>query len=104
MNKPTPRINASLQEKYVDKTVRIIGKVKSFAGDSAVLTTTDGGQVLVQLNGESQWGSEYMEVIGRVEKNFTIMEYKSTNLGNDFDMDLANKVVEYAQKCPEIFE
>lgn len=35
-------------------------------------------------NQESQWGSEYMEVIGRVEKNFTIMEYKSTNLGNDF--------------------
>lgn len=72
-NKPTPRINSKLREKYVGTTVRISGKVVSvsavnkrlasgiefslfaqFAGDTAVIEATDHGQVLVKLNGVSQ--------------------------------------------------
>ncbi len=64
-----------------------------------------------------------MEVIGQVEPDFTIREFKTTNLGDSFgkyqvaftfslilklfsskDLELANKVVELAQQCPEIFE
>ncbi|CDS07862.1 hypothetical protein LRAMOSA01811 [Lichtheimia ramosa] len=103
-NKPTPRINSKLREKYVGTTVRISGKVVSFAGDTAVIEATDHGQVLVKLNGESQWGTEYVEVIGKIERDFSLTEFTSTNLGNDFDLDLANKVVEYSQKYPEMFE
>ncbi|KAG0177739.1 hypothetical protein DFQ29_004466 [Apophysomyces sp. BC1021] len=104
MEKPTPRINSVLREKYVDRTVRISGKVISFSGDTAVIQATDGGQVLVKLNGENQWGTKFVEVIGRVEKDFSVMEFKSSNLGESFDLDLANKVVEYGQKCPELFD
>ncbi|CAO3634702.1 unnamed protein product [Cunninghamella blakesleeana] len=82
----------------------MIGKIVSYTGETAVIQATDGGQVLVKLNGESQWGTDYVEVIGRVEKDFSIFEFKSCNLGNNFDLGLANKAVEYAQKCPEIFE
>ncbi|CAO3640137.1 unnamed protein product [Cunninghamella echinulata] len=103
MEKPTPRINL-IREKYVDQTVRISGKIISFSGETAVIQATNGGQVLVKLNGESQWGTDYVEVIGRVEKDYSIFEFKFVILGNDFDLGLANKVVEYAQKCPEIFE
>lgn len=71
-NKPTPRINSKLREKYVGTTVRISGKVISvstvkidkralfnrvcaqFAGDTAVIEATDHGQVLVKLNGVSR--------------------------------------------------
>ncbi|KAI7901782.1 replication factor A protein 3 [Cokeromyces recurvatus] len=104
MEKPTPRINSSLREKYVGKTIRLIGKLHSLSGNTAVLTSTDNGQVLVKLNGESQWGTDYVEVIGLIEPDFTLREFKTTNLGNSFDLELANKVVEYGQKCPEIFE
>ncbi|KAI9301408.1 replication factor A protein 3 [Cunninghamella echinulata] len=86
MEKPTPRINSLIREKYVDQTVRISGKIISFSGETAVIQATDGGQVLVKLNGESQWGTDYVEVIGRVEKDYSIFEFKSCNLGNDFGM------------------
>ncbi|KAI8878990.1 replication factor A protein 3 [Backusella circina FSU 941] len=104
MDKPTPRINSKLREKYVGRTIRITGKVVSFAGDTAVLSASDGGQVLVQLNGESQWGTDYVEVIGQVESDFNIREFKSTNLGNNFDLALADRVIEFSQKCPELFD
>ncbi|CAO3589192.1 unnamed protein product [Absidia cylindrospora] len=104
MEKPTPRINSQLREKYVGSTVRMAGKVVSFSGETAVMNATDGGQVLIKLSGESQWGTEFVEVIGRVENDFSLMEFKLCNLGNNFDMSLANKLVEYGQKLPELFE
>ncbi|KAI8388674.1 replication factor A protein 3 [Radiomyces spectabilis] len=104
MDKPTPRINSQLRENYVGQTVRVVGKVLSFSGDTAVLEATDGGQILVKVNGQSQWGSDYMEVIGRVESDFSLMEFKSANMGNSLDMKLADKVVQYGQKCPELFD
>lgn len=104
MDKPTPRINSELREKYVGRTVRLTGKIVSLSGNSAVLNSTDNGQVLVHLNGESQWGTDYVEVIGQVENDFTLREFKTTNLGNSLDLALANKVVEFGQRCPEMFE
>ncbi|CEI97015.1 hypothetical protein RMCBS344292_11158 [Rhizopus microsporus] len=104
MEKPTPRVNSALREKYVGKTVRLVGKITSFSGNTAVLEASDHGQVLVNLNGESQWGTQYVEVIGQVDQDFTIREFKTTNMGDNFDLDLANKVVEFGQRCPEIFE
>ncbi|KAI7884151.1 replication factor A protein 3 [Mucor mucedo] len=84
MDKPTPRINSSLRDKYVGRTVRITGKLVSLSGNTAVIESTDKGQVLVHLNGESQWGTDFVEVIGQVEQDFTLREFKTTNLGNNF--------------------
>lgn len=33
---------------------------------------------------ENQWGTKFIEVIGRVEKDFSVMEFKSSNLGDSF--------------------
>ncbi|ORY97765.1 replication factor A protein 3 [Syncephalastrum racemosum] len=103
MEKPTPRINSALREQYVDQTVRIIGKVSTFKDDMAVLETSDKGQVLVHLNGNNKWGSDYVEVIGKLTKEFALEEYKTNNLGNDLDLDLVEKVVQFSLKCPEMF-
>ncbi|KAI7872795.1 hypothetical protein BDF14DRAFT_1716545 [Spinellus fusiger] len=84
MDKPTPRINSSLREKYIDKTVRLTGKLLTFSGDTALVEATDGGQVLVKLNKQSSWNTAYIEIIGRIEKDFSIFEYKSTPLGDQF--------------------
>ncbi|CAO3704054.1 unnamed protein product [Rhizopus stolonifer] len=76
MEKPTPRVNSSLREKYVGKTVRLIGKTISFNANTAVLEATDNGHVLININGESQWGTKYVEVIGQVENDFSIKNLK----------------------------
>ncbi|KAI8969182.1 replication factor A protein 3 [Mycotypha africana] len=84
MEKPTPRINSALREKYVGRVVRLIGKLVSLSGNTAVIESSDHGQVLVALNGDSTWGTDYVEVIGHVEPDFTIKEFKTQNLGNSF--------------------
>ncbi|KAI9316598.1 replication factor A protein 3 [Dichotomocladium elegans] len=83
MNKPTPRINSKLREKYAGRTVRIIGKVTSYSGETAVLETTDHGQILIKLNGEGRWGSDYVEVIGKLESDYSVSEFSTSNLGNN---------------------
>ena len=71
MDKPTPRINSSLRENYVERTVRIAGKILSvgpffsifvyvyryssvllqFTGETAVIEATDHGHVMIKVNG-----------------------------------------------------
>ncbi|KAI9491470.1 replication factor A protein 3 [Zychaea mexicana] len=84
MDKPTPRINSALRENYVERTIRIIGKIVTFSGETAVIEAPDHGHVMIKLNGESNWSGSFVEVIGRVEKDFSIMEFKSANLGDEF--------------------
>ncbi|KAG2218150.1 hypothetical protein INT45_007853 [Circinella minor] len=104
MDKPTPRINSELREQYVERTVRLTGKIVTYSGQTAVIEAPDHGHVMVKVNGENNWSGTYVEVIGRIEKDFSITEFKSCSLGDDIDLDLANKVVEYGQKYKEIFE
>ncbi|KAJ2960757.1 hypothetical protein NQZ79_g3899 [Umbelopsis isabellina] len=103
MEKPTPRVNSATINNHIGHAVRVTGKVISLSGESAILEATDNGQIQVQLNGQSQWGTQYVEVIGQVLAENTLKEFTSTNLGDSFDLTLANKVVEYSQKCPELF-
>ncbi|KAL0079522.1 replication factor A protein 3, partial [Phycomyces blakesleeanus] len=83
MEKPTPRINSGLRQKYIDKTVRLTGKVVSFTGESALVESSDGGQIIIKTNRDTTWGTSYVELIGRVEKDFTFTEFSSINLGEN---------------------
>ncbi|CAO3680679.1 unnamed protein product [Umbelopsis ramanniana] len=103
MEKPTPRVNSNTLKNHVGHTVRVSGKVISLNGDNAIIEATDNGQIQVILNGQSQWGTTYVEVIGQVTPENTIQEFTFTNLGNEFDLALANKVVIYGEKYPELF-
>jgi hypothetical protein len=47
MAESTPRINASLRQSFVDRTIRIVGQLKSVDGDQGVLDAS--GDVTLQL-------------------------------------------------------
>ncbi|KAJ2368712.1 hypothetical protein H4S01_001440, partial [Coemansia sp. RSA 2610] len=47
MDKPTPRINASMIQQYTNSTVRLVGRVVQSQGGSFTLETSDGGSVRV---------------------------------------------------------
>ncbi|KAI9016560.1 replication factor A protein 3 [Phycomyces nitens] len=83
MEKPTPRINSGLRQKYIERIVRLTGKVVSFSGESALIESSDGGQILIKTNKEAAWGTSYVEIIGRIEKDFSITEFSSINLGEN---------------------
>ncbi|KAJ1888205.1 hypothetical protein LPJ66_008692 [Kickxella alabastrina] len=47
MDKPTPRINASMLQQYVNITVRLAGRIVEAQGNSFLLETSDGKTVTV---------------------------------------------------------
>ncbi|KAK4046625.1 hypothetical protein OIO90_006495 [Microbotryomycetes sp. JL221] len=103
MDKPTPRINSGRMGDYIGQTVRITGKVVSRDGDTTTLELSDGGQVSVKLNRESNHRDTFVEVLGKVESPDSLQEYTSCNMGDTFDMDLMDKVVEMTHKHPDVF-
>ncbi|PVU99075.1 hypothetical protein BB559_001036 [Furculomyces boomerangus] len=81
MEKPTPRINSSL----------------------AILTTSDQGNLSVNLSQDCPITTTYVEIIGKVEPNLQISGYSSVALGNNFDLDAYNKLVIAAANNPSLF-
>ncbi|CAO3657877.1 unnamed protein product [Umbelopsis vinacea] len=84
MEKPTPRVNSATIKDHVGHVVRVTGKVISLNGETALLEATDNGQIEVALNGQSQWGTKYVEIIGQVTSENGLKEYTFTNLGDSF--------------------
>ncbi|ORY70602.1 replication factor A protein 3 [Leucosporidium creatinivorum] len=103
MERPTPRVNSARLQDHIGKTVRLIGKVISLEGESALLETSDSGQVTVKLSRTSNFADVYVEVIGRVSEDLSITELASINMGDKIDMDLVEKTVELTHRHPDIF-
>ncbi|GAA5834688.1 hypothetical protein JCM3766R1_003641 [Sporobolomyces carnicolor] len=104
MDRPTPRMNSKkLQQCQIGQVVRIIGKVITLTDDEALLETTDQGQVTVRLDPQTLMADKFVETIGKYEGEQRIQELISQNLGDNLDLDLANKVVELSHTLPEVF-
>ncbi|PVV04150.1 hypothetical protein BB560_001351 [Smittium megazygosporum] len=103
MEKPTPRINSSLLPKYVDTTVRIVGKVQEHRGTSVILQASDKKPVTVELSPDCQIASEYVEIIGKVQNDLKVSGYSSIPLSENFDLDAYNGLVLASNSNPTIF-
>ncbi|KAF9425050.1 hypothetical protein BGZ76_003439 [Entomortierella beljakovae] len=80
----TMRVNSAMLSSSVGKYVRFVGKILEQNGEKALLIASDNGQVEVHMNNESQYGTQYIEVIGVVREDLSIEEQASTNFGNEF--------------------
>ncbi|KAG0206116.1 hypothetical protein BGX28_002369 [Mortierella sp. GBA30] len=99
----TPRVNSAMLSQYVGQPVRFVGKIIEQNGTRAVMAASDKGQVHVHMTELSQYGTQYVEVIGTVNGDFSISEMASTNFGNDFDLDTYNETVKKMQQFPSVF-
>ncbi|CCI50544.1 hypothetical protein ABG067_006372 [Albugo candida] len=70
--------------------------MESHTPTAVALRSSDGMIVNVQPKPGSDYGSKYVEVIGRVLENGTIEEFKVTLFGEKFDMETYNQMVELA--------
>ncbi|KAF9985430.1 hypothetical protein BGZ75_002991 [Mortierella antarctica] len=52
---------------------------------------------------QSQYGTQFVEVIGVVNGDHSISEMTSTNFGNEFDIDTYNEAVKKMQQFPSVF-
>ncbi|TBU27013.1 replication factor A protein 3 [Dichomitus squalens] len=90
----SPRVNKTLMAKYSGQTVRLIAKLISLKDDTAIVETSDGGQVEVKLLRNFSHGSTYLEVIGQVQDERTIKMVGCVSLGDDVDMKLVDQIVQ----------
>ncbi|KAG0358372.1 hypothetical protein BGZ54_010452 [Gamsiella multidivaricata] len=67
------------------------------------MAASDKGQVEIHMNDKSQYGTQFVEVIGVVNGDNSITEMISTNFGNDFDMETYNELVKKMQQFPSLY-
>eukprot|EP01130_Rhizamoeba_saxonica_P006320 TRINITY_DN251_c0_g1_i1.p1 TRINITY_DN251_c0_g1~~TRINITY_DN251_c0_g1_i1.p1 ORF type:complete len:179 (+),score=19.76 TRINITY_DN251_c0_g1_i1:52-537(+) len=105
-----PRVNMSFIKQFVQKPVRIVGKVMDEINPTTLrFQTTDNGNLIVDTSdsGNSyQVGSIY-EVIGMVVEDgngsFSLVEYTGTGFNPDFDFNTYNQLVQLIQINPDLF-
>ncbi|QSL66721.1 hypothetical protein MERGE_001107 [Pneumocystis wakefieldiae] len=102
MDKPTPRINVSLCEQFVDQIVRMIVKVKKLKGDTALVDSC--GLIEVHLNRDSNFieGNTF-EIIGKINPDLSVNVLTAINFGKDIDFEAVNLVVQVSHKYHELF-
>ncbi|KAL7694005.1 putative replication factor A protein [Plasmopara halstedii] len=94
INATSPRVNKKTMSEYIGTTVALVGAVESHRPTAVVLRTSDGGIVNVTPQPGSDYGSRFVEVIGRVIDSETIQEFKTTLFGDNFDLDVYDNFVQ----------
>ncbi|KAI5790157.1 replication factor A protein 3 [Geopyxis carbonaria] len=101
----TPRINASNLQGFLNKTVRIVGKVVDVRGDSATIDAQ--GTITLTLGQDNQLVlGNGVEVIGKVlpgNNELVVKVLMSWDLGPDVDFNIANAVVEATHRHKALF-
>ncbi|CAH7667151.1 replication factor A protein 3 [Phakopsora pachyrhizi] len=93
MDAPTPRVSSQMLGNYIGKVVRITGKVVSISND-IVIESSDGGQVIVKNCDGGKINSSFVEMIAKVESSNQIREMDCFNLGDNYDLKLAQAVID----------
>ncbi|CAK4082254.1 unnamed protein product [Aphanomyces euteiches] len=78
---------------FVGRTVALVGSLESWTGSMAVVKTSDGGLVTVHPQPGADYSSKFVEVIGLVQPDGSLKEYKCTSFGDDFDLKNYDKLV-----------
>ncbi|KAF8348385.1 replication factor A protein 3 [Amanita rubescens] len=91
----SPRVNAALFPQFVGKTVRLTCKRISVQGDTAVVQTSDGGELRVQMTRDQHIGDAgpYVELIGNVLDPTTLKLRTCINLGQEIDMSIVDGAI-----------
>ncbi|ETW10175.1 hypothetical protein H310_00545 [Aphanomyces invadans] len=93
-NAPAPRVNKAILAQFVGHTVSLVGSIESWTGSQAVLKTSDNGFVTVHPQPGADYSSKYVEVIGSVQPDGSLKEFKCTSFGDDFDLKNYDKLVQ----------
>ncbi|KAI5816055.1 replication factor A protein 3 [Pyronema omphalodes] len=102
MSSQTPRINAAYLEKWVNHTVRIIGKVTGVQGDVAYIDSA--GPVTLQLTRVcALTPNNGAEVIGKVMPDGALKVLTSWDLGPNVDYSISEAIVDVNHRYKEIF-
>jgi replication factor A3 len=98
------RIDASLLLANQGKLVRIIGKCESYDGSSNTATLNSNGTIPLSLQNDSLVVGKNYEIIGKCSSNnLGVNVYSVIELSDNINLDVAQKLVSYVHKVPELF-
>lgn len=103
MERPTPRINSKRMQFYIGQIVRMTGKMLRVNGDTAIIESSDGGQVEVRLSRDSHLSDPIVEIIGNVEDAHTLKLLAGCDMGSDIDLKTWDDMIDMMHRFPDIF-
>ncbi|KAF8246345.1 replication factor A protein 3 [Wilcoxina mikolae CBS 423.85] len=102
MSDQTPRINASYLEKFVNHTVRIVGKVTKLQGENAVIDAS--GLITLHLTRDDRLTiGNGVELVGKVLPNLKVKVLTSWDIGPDVDYNVTDAVVDATHRYKQLF-
>ncbi|KAK6459436.1 replication factor A protein 3 [Scheffersomyces xylosifermentans] len=99
------RVDATLVAQHQGKLVRIIGKCESYDSDSLTATIISNGSISLTLQeGEVLKVGKIYEIIGKVStSDYKVNVYNVIELSDNVNLEVAQKLVQYVHKVPELF-
>ncbi|KAK6205196.1 replication factor A protein 3 [Scheffersomyces amazonensis] len=100
------RVDATLLGSNQGKLVRLIGKVKSFNPSTGVGTVDSNGDVTVILNlSENSIQIDHIyEFIGKIgTSDLDVTVYSSVEFSENTNLEVAQKLVSFVHKVPELY-
>ncbi|XP_011407052.1 PREDICTED: replication protein A 14 kDa subunit B-like [Amphimedon queenslandica] len=104
----SPRVNGSQLPKYIGQTVSIVGRTKGLGTTSGLrsvqLESSDKKNINIHFQQPlSEPLSLFVEVIGRVEPDLSISVSRTSNWGDNLDIDIYDEIVQLLPQYPALF-
>jgi len=106
----TPRVNYTMLNSHMNRTVRFVGKVANSTPQTVSLLTPDGASVFVQnIDPNSFKPNHFVEVIGLVTSQGGNLILKPANaqnvidFGENFNFENYNELLIFMQQYKHIF-
>lgn len=99
------RVDATLLAQSSNKTVRIIGQLKSVDTTDSSATIDSNGLINVSSasNMDNLVVDNWYEVIGVVQKDLSVNVLQWFDFGKEFNSNAAKKLVEIVHRVPELY-
>ncbi|KAI0546279.1 replication factor A protein 3 [Xylaria curta] len=98
----TPRICASMLPSYVGRVVIIVGKVLELRRESALVDANGEIDIILNMASRLTTGNA-AQIIGKINPDLSVKAYQTKDLGNNIDLEIAQKVVEITHKYKELY-
>ncbi|MCJ1224356.1 hypothetical protein MMC12_001001 [Toensbergia leucococca] len=90
----TPRINSRHLSSFPHSTIRLLGRVTSLHGETAILDA--GGSVTVHLNRDAHLTlNSAVEIVGKVQPDMSIKVFQATDFGTNIGNPLSPPLRRY---------
>ncbi|EOR00978.1 hypothetical protein E3P92_00407 [Wallemia ichthyophaga] len=69
-----------------------------------MIESTDGGQITVTMNRDSDYSNcKFIEIVGKVQSEIALLEFTNIPLGDDLDLGSIDRVIQAMLKHRDIF-